>query len=455
MRNSVRPERKGEPAKTDDKIKILFIGLSDSSHTQAWIDLLEGSQIERRLFAMQTGSPPDSWLVRTYITELINRKNSISREYLYNGFIARLRYVINSMIDVNTNKINLKFTRAVIFLLTPQLNSFFSLFLGDKFAKNVRVDKFGAEIWLAHIIREWKPDIIHTLGLFDNQGGMFYYEVRKKYHLEGQGIWVHQMRGGSDMALRRYDPAAVVLIKQVLSECNQIITDNYANIDYAAKLGIAHEKFASIVPVPGTGGIDVEEHADVSLVPPSERERSIFWPKAYESPWSKGLPVLEAIRLAWDHIKPCEIYFLAVDQEVKSWVLSFSDEIRDHLHLIEMRIPHRQVIEYLRAVRVLLSPSLIDGVPNVLYEAMAYGAFPIISPLETITPIVKQDENVIFARNLHPEEISNALRRAMSDDLLVDQAAERNIALVKKIADRQRIAKKLTEYYMGLIEEES
>jgi len=452
MKDNVIPERKDDLGKDHDKIKILFIGLSESTHTQTWIDLLEGSQIERRLFALQTGSPPDSWLVRTYITELIKRKNSPTREYLYNDFIARFRYIINSMTDAKTNK--LKFTKAIIFLFTPQLNSFFSLFLGDKFAKNVRVDKFGAEIWLAHIIKEWKPDIIHTLGLFDNQGGMFYYEVRKRNHLEGQGIWVHQMRGGSDMALRRYDPASVDLIRQVLSECDQIITDNYANIDYAAKLGIAKEKFASIVPVPGTGGIKVEDYDQESLIPPSKRERSIFWPKAYESHWSKGLPVLEAIRMAWDHIKPCEIYLLAVDQEVKSWVLTFSDEIRDHLHVIEIRIPHYQVIEYLRRARVLLSPSLIDGVPNILYEAMAYGAFPIVSPLETITPIVKQEENVMFARNLHPEEISNALRRAMSDDLLVDGAAGRNITLVKKIANRQHVAKKITEYYIGLIKEE-
>jgi glycosyltransferase involved in cell wall biosynthesis len=451
MRKTVPSMKKDDFEKEYDKVKILFIGLAESTHTQAWIDLLEESPIEKRLFALPSGSPPDSWPVWTYITELITPKKLDTREYLYKGFFARLRYVINNMVDVKTNKLNFKLTKSLIFLLTPFLNSFFSLFPGDKFAKNVRSDKFGAEIWLAYIIRKWKPDIIQTLGLFDNQGGMFYYGVRKKYHLEGQGVWVHQMRGGSDMTLRRFDPEYVELIKQVLSECDQIITDNYANIDYATQLGISKVKFASVVPVPGTGGIKVENYDKESLIPPSKRERIVLWPKAYESRWSKGLPVLEAIRAAWDSIKPCEIYFLAADQEVKSWCLTLPAEIRDHLHVIDMRIPHQQVIEYLRRARVLLSPSLIDGVPNILYEAMAYGAFPIISPLETITPIVKHEENVLFARNLYPEEISEALRRAMSDDYLVDRTAERNAALVKKIADRQSIAKKITEYYIGLI----
>ena len=50
------------------------------------------------------------------------------------------------------------------------------------------------------------------------------------------------------------------------------------------------------------------------------------------------------------------------------------------------------------------------------------GAFPIVSPLETITNLIKQDENVLFARNLYPNEIADALIRAMMDDELVDQS---------------------------------
>jgi len=68
----------------------------------------------------------------------------------------------------------------------------------------------------------------------------------------------------------------------------------------------------------------------------------------------------------------------------------------------------------------MLAPSLIDGVPNVLYESMACGAFPIVSPLDTIRPVVKNEKNVLFARNLYPQELAEALTRAMTDDDLVD-----------------------------------
>jgi glycosyltransferase involved in cell wall biosynthesis len=98
------------------------------------------------------------------------------------------------------------------------------------------------------------------------------------------------------------------------------------------------------------------------------------------------------------------------------------------------------------------APSLVDGVPNSLYEAMAFGALPIVSPLATITPVVKQDENVLFARNLYPDEIAAALVRALTDDALVDGAAQYNLRLVEKIANRQTIRKQVINFYNKLLE---
>jgi hypothetical protein len=89
-------------------------------------------------------------------------------------------------------------------------------------------------------------------------------------------------------------------------------------------------------------------------------------------------------------------------------------------------------------------------VPNSLYEAMACGCFPIVSPLETITPIVENGRNVLFARNLYPEEVADSLVRAMTDDSLVDDAAKLNVGLVTKLANRHEIERKVVDYYEKL-----
>ena len=393
--------------------KILFIGLAQSSHTHAWVDLLADSQFNVQLFAMPGGLPPESWPVKTYVSSPVTGENSGTRRYLYPSIVGK------------------------------------PLLVFDKLAKRFKTPPVQSpEQWLAAIVRRWQPDIIHTLGMFDDQGGLFYHLAREKYGLQGIGKWILQTRGGSDLALRRHDPELVPVIQKMFTACHQIISDNSANIHYARQIGIPPEKFAPIAPVPGTGGVDIAELSKDTL-PPSQRERILLWPKAYESQWSKALPVLEAIQMAWDKIQPCEVYLLAMTPETREWFLTLPEPIRAHCH-IAGRIERKEVLALMKRSRVLLIPSLVDGVPNSLYEAMAAGAFPIVSPLDTIQPVVSAGENVLFARNLYPDEISAALVRAMNDDPLVDQAAAKNLALVRKLADREVIRKKVAQYYSSL-----
>jgi hypothetical protein len=82
-----------------------------------------------------------------------------------------------------------------------------------------------------------------------------------------------------------------------------------------------------------------------------------------------------------------------------------------------------------------------------MFEAMATGAFPVLSPLDTIRPLLRDGSNVLFARNLYPNEIGEALVRAMTDDALVDSAAERNLSLVRELADRTTIRPRVVSLY--------
>ena len=379
------------------KPRILFVGFAESSHTHSWINLLDTAEFNVRLFALPTSAPPSDWNVRTYLTT------------------ASLSPIPDSDVRANLDPAQL-FQRS-----------------------------------LADVIAHWQPHIVHTLGL--EPAGFLYGEVRRAFHLNAAPRWVLQLRGGSDLALNRFNPAIVPKIAEVLCAADQILSDNRQNFQIAESIGapLRPDQHTPFATVPGTGGVDVEALHRRASSPPSQR-RVILYPKAYHLPWSTALPVLEALKNCWEQIQPCEVYLLAVTPEIMLWYRALPEALRAHCHVHE-HIPRNELLNLMPRVRVLLAPSLVDGVPNTMFEAMAAGALPIVSPLETIASVVNADENVLFARNLYPDEIAAALVRAMTDDALVDQAAQANLKLVRQIADRASIAPRMIAYYTALAAE--
>lgn len=392
--------------------RILFIGLGHSSHTHSWIDLCEGTPLNVRLFCTSPELPPAEWKVQTYV--IADNQHSLDpaiRKCLWNE--GRATRFINKTIararrrDQNTD-----------------------WFIND---------------WLLGILRDWKPHIVHTLGL-DAAG--FYFGVRRRLEDAGAPKWVLQTRGGSDLQLAHLDPELRPGIARVLLACDQLLSDNIINFRIARDMGVREEQLSTIGTVPGTGGIDVDTLAGKWQGVTSTR-RMILWPKAFESPWSKALPVFEALKICWDQIQPCKIEMLAIIPEALAYFRTLPEHIRAACSVSE-RIPRAEALEAMTRARVMLAPSLVDGTPNSMFEAMASGALPIVSPLETISAVVKNERNVLFARNLYPDEIARALVRAMTDDSFVDQASKDNLNLVRQLADRNKIRVRVVNFYDSL-----
>ena len=391
--------------------RILFVGSGTSSHTNSWIDLLEEAPFNVRLFALPTlGLPPDDWRVRTYISGVPPRP-----------------------LDRSVRK---------------PLNPVGRLGWGVRHARNALGggDDRVISRWLERIVRGWRPHIVHTLGL--EPSGYLFKGVFDRMASRQRPVWVAQVRGGPDLALHRFLPEFSSRIEGVLESCDQLIADNRQNYEIAVSLGLPPDHRSSLGVVPGTGGVLIPP-TDEAAVPPSLRDRTILWPKAYDCPQSTSLPVLEALHMAWSKLAPCTVHVLAATRQTRMWFQTMPEEVRASC-FIRDRIPRRELLELMSQSRVMVAPSLADGVPNTLYEAMAHGAFPVVSPLETITPLVDHERNGLLARNLHPDEIAAALVRAMADDELVDSAAEVNLGLVRRVADRTTIRPRVIAYYEGL-----
>jgi glycosyltransferase involved in cell wall biosynthesis len=460
--------------------KILFVGPAESTHTRSWIDLLDKSELNVRLFALPSvsglGLPPENWKVRTYVTTYAPitsyapwKLDPETRANLYLPPVVR------------------RAERLLQKRYIRRLRLYFHIrpLYRRRFVRQLLGGTKGPEEWLAQVIWQWRPDVIHTFAL--DPAGHFYVRVCDRFKLAGIGKWVLQLWGGSDLTLTLLDPdewprignalregdqllsdnehnfeiakemglrEEQISTLQVLRRCDQLLSDNEHNFRFAKEIGVRDKQISTLGVVPGIGGIDVASLVRSWHGPPSSR-RIILWPKAYESPWSKALPVFEALKIAWDQIQPCQIYMISMykGNEGLLWYRALPEKIRRSCHT-EYRIPRDEVLKLMTQARVMLAPSLIDGAPNSMWEAMAAGALPIVSPLETIRPIAEHERNVLFARNLYPHEIAEALRRAMSDDALVDNVAKRNLEVVRRRADRSRIRPRVIEYYESLAKEQ-
>jgi hypothetical protein len=317
----------------------------------------------------------------------------------------------------------------------------------DRYRKVVRLSRQEVETaYLKRIIMRWKPELIHTLG-FD-PAGFTLNRIHNECRTAGY-VWIHTARGGPELALKRLEDEPVVHLRDVLAACDQFIADNKLNYQYAVDLGMSRDKMCPLGAVPGTGGIDVAKLSSLAINK-NLKNRTILYPKAYECAASKALPVLEAIRLCWDKIKPCQIHFTAVVPEVSLWVCTLPRELRNSITISE-RLPRDELLKLMAQSRVMLAPSLTDGIPNVVYEAMATKTVPIVSPIETLVDLFQEERNVLYARNLYPEEIATALVRAMNNDRLVSKLTDANQHLVREVANRQRIAAEIGHYYKSLV----
>lgn len=373
------------------RTRVLFIALSASTHTHSWVSLLDVQSFDARLF----GLPLER-----------NMHAGISTLFPIPGW----------------RRLGARIGRRLF---------------GTQFFDDYQLSELGK------VVKRWRPDVVHTLGL--DPASYFLLEARSRIPLLATVPWIVTARGGPELSLSRLLVEDAKRIRAVLGQCDEFIADNALNYGYAQQLGLDPSKISPLGVTPGTGGVDVEELEAMRQIHASASRR-IVYPKAYECPASKALPVFEALRLAWDKIQPCEIHLTALIPETRMWLAAMPKPIQEACRLYD-RIPRQDLLRLMAEARVVLAPSLTDGIPNTLYEAMALGAVPIVSPIDTLRDVFHDDVHVMYARNLYPEEIARALAKAMNDDLLVDTIVDTNLRMVRQLADRKEIARRVRGNY--------
>lgn len=390
--------------------KILFVCYADSTHSQSWLDLLRGSRFHVRVFASPVDYggmfPPREWHFPTY--SLIRRTSQ-----------ARVRWLIPN-IDI---------------LRSPLMR------IESQFDLSAR--------WLSRIIARWKPDLVHSLRL--NPEAWLTWRALQSVSKVERPKWIVSS-WGSELNVEARNPEIAKQVNLIMRDCNGFIGDCRRDIRLAVQYGLQPSKVLIDDAVPVTGGLDLNCFADADT--PLAARNLIVVPKAYEGIYHRTLPILEALRESEGALSKYEIHLLICAEEVREKLNTLPATLRNNVYAHGV-LPQAQVFDLLRRARAVIATSLSDGTPNAMLEAMASGALPIMSPLDSIQEWIQDERNGLFASASHPEQIAQAIKRATSDDALCRAARGINWQLVETRANRATIRQMIFDCYRDLLNTDS
>ncbi len=369
-------------------LRILFVGLPDSIHTARWINQLFDQGWDNHLF------PAGSGVLRPDI----NFKNVTI-------------YGVSSFRPKELDR-------------TARVKGLWPLRKGAS-TLNHKAGRFYSG-WLASLIRWLKPDIVHSLE-FQHAG---YLTLEAKNRFKGSfPPWIVS-NWGSDIYLFGRLAEHVEKIRGVLSACDYYHSECQRDVGLAREFGFAGE----VLPVlPGAGGLDVAQIQQFRQ-PGLTSARRLIALKGYQHWAGRALVGLRAIELCADVLKGYRvaIYLTSPDVKIAAELVSQSTGIP--IDLIPL-CPHEDILKLHGQARISIGLSISDALSTSAVEAIAMGSFPIQSNTSCIDEWLTDGESALLVNPEDPHEVAMAIRRAVSDDELVNHAAHINSQVVAERLD--------------------
>ncbi len=391
-------------------MRILFIAMQTSIHTVRWINQIKDKK----------------WEIFLYPSININKVHTDFRDItVFHPILGKMENSKKTVIGFIKSRINK-------YVLRPLTKSIYNLVIKDK---SVYTSKR-----IARIIKKVKPDIIHSLET--QLAGYMTLDVKKVYKGEFP-VWIHT-NWGSDIYLFGRLNEHKQKIKDVLANCDYYSCECHRDIVIARKFGFK----GKILPVfPNTGGFDLDNIYKLRSNGKTSQRRLIML-KGYQGWAGRCLVGLRALERCIDILRDYVIIiYLACTEEVRIKAELISEFSGIEFRIISESISHEEMLKLHGQARISIGLNISDAISTSLLEAMAMGSFPIQSWTSCADEWIEDGKTGILVPPEDPEEIEKAIRRAIEDDELVDEAAVKNWELTKEKLDVNKLKSKAIEIY--------
>lgn len=419
--------------------RILFVAMQNSPHTARWINLIADQGWDLHLFPIHHMPVlPQIRGVTVHQPWFRLRPRMMLKTFLEDpaGFL-RGRYDMETRLNPDTQPV-----RAILPLpIVPPLDRI----LVRTLSKPVRLGEsdamapalYGPHL-LARLVRRLRPNLIHSME-FQHCG---YNVLRAKEISRGDFPSWLATNWGSDIYYYRNFPDHRRQISRLLRTIDYYSCECQRDVRLARELGLT----GKVMPVmPNTGGFDLERVGTLRRVhAPSARRLIIV--KGYQHFAGRALTALDALERCADVLKPYELVVFSSSEDVAARARRLNHDgvlnfwITDYL-------PHDQMLRLQGRARVYIGISISDAISTSMLEAMAMGAFPIQTNTSCCDEWIADGRSGFIVPPDDVDLIADRIRRAVTDDALVSQAAETNWATVQERLDQCLLRKQAVAFY--------
>jgi glycosyltransferase involved in cell wall biosynthesis len=298
------------------------------------------------------------------------------------------------------------------------------------------------------LVEEIGPDLVHAMRIpFE---GILAAKATPRAVPLLVSVW------GNDFTLwAARNPLIARQTRQTLQRADALHTDCRRDLHMAIEAwGFDAEKLAAVLP--GAGGVQTTRfHAG----PPDGRLRRqldiaedapvIINARGFRS-YVRNDTFFAAIP-AILKIHPRAVFLCAAMQSnamAEKWVKQFG--IAANVRLLP-QVARDDMASLFRLAQVAVSPSLHDGTPNTLLEAMACGCLPVAGDMESVREWVDDGANGLLCDATNADSLAAAMIRALDDEPLRQAARERNARLIAERAAYYRVMQQAEVWYAEAI----
>lgn len=296
---------------------------------------------------------------------------------------------------------------------------------------------------LADLISRLRPNIIHSMSLRNYS----YYVYKAQQRLGGTlpAPWIYSC-WGNDFYYWGKNPESnedLVRINKVASSCDYYFCDCRRDVDLAREFGFRGEVLGLYQ---GGGGYPIAEMQKLRLTGPASTRRIIAL-KGLQGRWGRAITALQALERCSDALDGYEIVVYQAHPETREAISSYKDRIAAPITVLP-RLHYRKIWELFGKARIAIGVNVVDGVPNAMIESMIMGAFPIqTNPGGATEEWIEDGVNGFLVAHDDVSGIENAIRKALTNDELIDFAADINLDRTSQRIDKLKVQAEVIQIY--------